>query len=363
MNSSQRPDYLVIGAGIIGLLTALSLARAGHKVLVLEQDGSHRSASRAGGGLLMPLTPWQHPPIMRSLFKQSLSLYPELIEYVAEHSLFPATRLMQKISLLFLSHADQSEHNISWARDYGFLPSTLDRETLHEKQSGLSDHYDHALCLPDVYTINNPRLLRALRQCLSSLGVIIRTGTVRQWQRQGDRLQAAVTDEGSYEAGDYIIAAGAGSGPLCHALGLPDCVRPVRGQMLAVRPASPNPLRHVVIEQDYYLIPRDQLILIGSTVEESGFDNRVTEAARQELTQAALRIFPGLDQLPFRVQWAGLRPAGLRAMPYIGSVTGIRNLSINSGHFRNGLLLAPISAQLLTAHLLNGATIPTELLP
>jgi glycine oxidase len=169
------------------------------------------------------------------------------------------------------------------------------------------------------------------------LGLMTRGGTIR-----GVRTAA-----GEYSADRVVITAGAWSAQLLRETGLELPVEPVRGQMVQFQ-ASPGLLRHIVLYQNHYLIPRlDGLILAGSTLEYTGFDKATTTEARDELTRATSALVPALSECELVRQWAGLRPGSPEGVPFIGEHPMIRGLFVNAGHFRNGVVMAPGSVQLL----------------
>jgi len=162
-----------------------------------------------------------------------------------------------------------------------------------------------------------------------------------------NRIQGVDTTGGTFEADTVVLAGGAWSAELLEPLGQHLEVMPVRGQMLLFR-GQPGLVRHIVMAGSHYLIPRrDGRILAGSTVERVGFEKSTTPAARAELQQAALELIPALADCAIEQQWAGLRPGSPAGIPFIGPHPAIRDLYVNAGHFRNGLVLGPASACLL----------------
>jgi len=211
--------------------------------------------------------------------------------------------------------------------------------------------------LPEIAQVRNPRLLAALRaDILRRGGEILEHRVVSEWRVVHDRLREVITEQGeSFQADVYVLATGAWSGELAGKL-LPGPklpVHPVKGQMLLYN-GSPGLLRHIVLDDGRYLIPRkDGGILVGSTVEYTGFDKSTTPDARRELEQSAQALLPALTSCRLQIQWGGLRPGSPEGVPYIGSHMELPNLYINSGHFRNGFVMAPASARLLADLVLN----------
>lgn len=297
-------DVVVIGAGVIGLTTALELARRGHMVCVVERGEVGRQCSWAGGGMLIPVPPEQPSPYVQSLLVQSQQMYPA---YCA--------RL----------HDETAIDPEYWACGARFI-------------HGADEHW-----LPDVAQVRNPRLLKALRKALelSRMPVIEHTH-VSGWILQGDRLQGVRTSNGNIACGQVVLAAGAWSSELASAQ-----IKPIKGQMLLLR-GSPGQLDHIRISDYGYLIPRrDGCILLGSTIEDAGFDIQPTAAAKQTLLEQGSVLWPELGKLPVENQWAGLRPVAPDEQPVIGPCPQVIGLFYNTGHYRLGITLALASAERL----------------
>jgi glycine oxidase len=164
---------------------------------------------------------------------------------------------------------------------------------------------------------------------------------------QAGTIEGVKTRAGDFDAGCVVIAGGAWSPRILQTAGLTVAVEPVRGQMIQFA-ASPDLLRHIVLQSGHYLIPRkDGLVLAGSTMEYAGFDKTTTDAARKTLSEWAIGLVPALSGCGIVRQWAGLRPGTREGIPFIGACPAVRGLYLNTGHFRNGVVMAPASAQLL----------------
>jgi glycine oxidase len=349
-----RMDCIVIGGGIAGILTARELAAAGLAVALLERNGLGSGATGAAGGILSSLYPWREPPALQTLSAWSQSRYPSLINALSEETGIDVE--WEKSGLLILENADANEA-LDWAARSGVRLSLVSAREIRELEPGLEVEKNGiraGLWLPDVAQVRMPRLTRALRQALLSVGVDVREGVeVISVAVEDGRVTGVDTARGRIAAPRVIVCAGAWSsgllGPLAPA-GF--AVRPVRGQMIAYQ-GPPALLRHIVLHDEHYLVPRrDGLIVVGSTVEESGFDNSTTSAARHALEQAARVLLPAVCAYPCRHHWSGLRPASSDQLPYIGKHPDIEGLFFNTGHFRSGILHALASARLLREILL-----------
>ena len=345
-------DCVVVGGGIVGLCTAQALARAGLGVLVLEGAASDRSTSRAGSGILSPLRPWDVPPAMQEWVRHSQALYPMLAAALERET---GIRVgWRQTGLLYLGEAERA---VPWARAQDVA---LERLCATDAvQPGLAAGGGPCLWLPETAVIDTPPLLRALRRSLRQAGVALRRGEAVTGLRRGDaRTWIADTADGSYRCGHAVVAAGAWSGELLRPLGLTALTRPVRGQLIALRAAA-GLLRCVLLRGEHYLVPRGRrIVLAGSTVEDVGYDWRTTQVAGKRLQEAAYALLPPLRNARRLAHWAGLRPASASGLPAIGQVPGHDRLFVNTGHYRNGIVLAPVSARSIVELIVHGREPP-----
>lgn len=320
--------------------TAQRLLQQGALVTILERGEIGQEASWAGGGILSPLCPWNYPDAVTRLTTRGAGLFSAWTEEL--HTVTGINPEYEQSGMLVLPPFD-AQTAVHWYAAHNAY-------SVHQVHA--ADYSPHiqgdALYLPEVAQVRNPRLLRALRQHVESLGGrIIEQCTVNDIVVENGQVQSLTTSRGKLNAQGYIITAGAWSKEVLgqHALRLD--IKPMRGQMLLFK-FDVSPLRHIVLQDDLYLIPRrDGYLLVGSTLEDVGFDHRTTSEVRDMLWQRAQKILPSLRDMPLVQHWAGLRPASPHNIPTIGRHPQLDNLYLNSGHFRYGVTMAPASAEIL----------------
>ncbi len=350
-SGKQTVQVSIIGGGIIGLSCALELARAGLEVRIFERGEFGGEASWAGGGILWPLYPWRYAAPVHALARWSAARYPQLC---AELAVQTGVDPQWTRSGLLMLDQEMQEAARDWQRLQDEAIAPIDAPTLGQLEPLLTDQHRAALHFPQVAQVRNPRLLQALLAHLRQLGVELHPHeALRQWQVESGRILGFTTDRATYAAsGPIVITSGAWSRNLLQDLSPPLPVRPVRGQMLLLQ-AQPGFLRHILLHRGHYAIPRrDGLIVFGSTLEDVGFDKSTTDSAHAALLEAARQIHPSLAALPILRHWAGLRPYAADGIPLIGRHPRLEGLYVNAGHYRNGLLMAPACAHLLTDHIL-----------
>lgn len=337
-------DAVVIGGGVIGLSVALQLHKHGCKVLVLERGELGREASHAAGGMLAHC---DQNPSLQLLAKLSAEMYPEFVRELEDES---------AIRVDFRQHGTISFH-ADYPSNRGHLMSA---EELASKEPRLVPP-GPAHLLPEA-CLDPRRLMEALSKSLHRRNVDIATGTpVLAVETEGRKVTSVRTAKSIYPTRFAINCAGAWASNLT-----PASIRthPVKGQMLSIVPKHGThfPLEHVVRSEGCYLIPRsDGRIVVGSTVEEVGFDKNVQPEVIQRLHRAAAILMPELGEGKILEAWAGLRPGTPDALPMIGE-TSYRGYLAATGHFRDGILLAPITAHII-GELVAGQTPDFSLIP
>lgn len=348
-------SILIVGAGAIGLQSARLLAMAGCKVTLVDRCAAGTEASWAGGGIVSPLYPWRYSAAVTALAHWSQDFYPQLGQrLLQETGIDPEVHVT---GLYWLDLEDEAEA-LAWAAREGRPLRKMPLTEVAQRVPVLGKGYHEAIYMDEVANVRNPRLLKSLRAAVLQLGVdLIENCPVNGFIQQDGRVVGVSSEDGrELRADAVVVAAGAWSGELLASLGLELPVEPVRGQMILFKCAS-DFLPAMVMANGRYAIPRrDGHILVGSTLEYAGFDKTTTEEALQSLRESAAELLPALADAEVVKQWAGLRPGSPDGIPYIGAVDAHPGLWLNCGHFRNGLVLAPASCQLLADLLLEQPT-------
>ena len=339
---------LVVGGGIAGLLSAFNLAvEANNEVVVLdaaEQMG--RESSWAGGGIVSPLYPWRYSLAVTALAHWSQDFYPRLGE-----QLLAQTQIDPEVYVtgLYWLDLDDEADALAWAQREGRPLQRVDVEAVERAVPELAEGFGRAVQMADVANVRNPRLVKALRAALQQMPNVTlhEHCAVSGFIREGGRITGVHTAHGDMHADQVVLAAGAWSGELMKTLGIELPVVPVKGQMILYKCAE-DFLPAIVLAKGRYAIPRrDGHVLIGSTLEHAGFDKTPTDEALASLKASAIELLPALADAEVVGHWAGLRPGSPEGIPFIGPVPGHDGLWLNCGHYRNGLVLAPASCQLL----------------
>ena len=340
-------DCIVVGGGLMGMLTARELAQAGLSVCLLDKGPLGRESSWAGGGILSPLYPWRYDQAIQPLARWSQQMYPALIDDLQAEGSGDAEWLPSGLLIL---DPDEPVLVEEWAQRGQSTVEWCGEGSLHDLESALTlpSNFTQAVWLKNVAQVRNPRLLKALRKSLERHGVEIRSEVeVLKILQQQNRISGVDTSVGRLAAECVVICSGAWTGDLLKGLNVTPEVSPVRGQMLLFRGVA-GALKRIVLSDGHYVIPRqDGRVLVGSSMERVGFDKGVTDAVYQELKKTAYELFPILQSAEIEAHWSGLRPESPKGIPYLGEHPELSGLYINAGHFRNGVVLGPASARVV----------------
>jgi glycine oxidase len=355
-------DVAIIGGGLIGLSIAFELAQRGATVRLYDRGEPGRGASWAGAGMLAPYTERIEDTAMLELCKASLAMYPAFAQHVAERG---GTSIEVNLDGIVEAAFDVERFEELQAigaqlRTCGIRTELLDRRAAFVAEPSLGKRVVGALLLHGQGYVDNRRLGRALYAACIALGVTIYAPVHDVSIECDERRVLGVRSERGFAAAAIVVnAAGAWAAQIP---GVPTAacppVVPVKGQMLALA-APAGFLRRTTWVPGAYLVPRpDGRLLIGATVEpEEGYDTRVTAGGIQRLLDAALAAAPALGAFTVSESWAGLRPGTPDERPFLGP-TVVEGLVLATGHYRNGILLTPITAALVTNFIETGDPAP-----
>jgi glycine oxidase len=327
-------DAIIIGAGIIGLSLAIELKKQGLRVLVVEKGEPGREASWAAGGMLADF-PGEMPPGLQELATASARMYPEFVRELEDKSGLKID--LRSVGTIVLS-SEETGHSSVTTPDYS-LPRPL-----AEMEPALRTHGSPALFLEERCV--DPRdLTAAAVAAVRNRGVDVSSGdAVLAVEVASGKASGVRTSKSQFAAGVVVNCGGAWAGQIGpHHFP----TRPVKGQMLCVAMPEKELVRHVVRAPDVYLIPRsDGRMTIGATSEEAGFDKEIVPETIEKLRQAALDLVPQLADARILEAWAGLRPGTPDNLPILGA-TATPGYFVATGHYRDGILLAPVTAKVM----------------
>jgi glycine oxidase len=359
---NSTAEVIIIGAGVIGLTIARALAQRGVRAVMLIESGRPGAeASWAAGGILAPQVEVDHRDDFFQLACASRDLYPEFAASLKEETGVDVELDTTGTICLGFAPADEAElrHRYEWQQGEGFDVEWLTGDQVRRLEPCISDKVLCAVRFPRDFQIDNRRLISALVRANEELGVQLVTGlSVNALRIRNEKVYGVETPNGFVDAPIVVVAAGAWSSLINAPVSAPGWppfeIEPVRGQMLCFE-AHPQIARHVIYSSLGYLVPRhDGRVLAGSTVEQVGFDKSVTNEGRDAIRLMALEIAPGIAALPVIDSWAGFRPRAKDGLPVLGSSAAVAGLFFATGHYRNGILLAPITGKVLTAAIVDG---------
>jgi glycine oxidase len=356
-------QVLIIGGGVMGCASALELAKLGVAVEVLERSVPGAEASSAAAGILGAQAEAHHDGPLARLCLASRACWPALAEELRER-----TRLDIGFRRCGVVHAtfsavdlDAAWDALRWQRDAGLSLERLDAAAARQAEPALAATIAGAVRFADDARVDPPLLLRALRIAAERAGARFRTGSlVRRIAVEAGRARGVWLEEGTLlEAEHVVLAAGSWSGLVAGAPLAADTVKPARGQMVELSTAAPL-VEAVIYGPRCYLSPRDDgRVLVGSTLEFVGFTPGVTAAAVRDLLAGAIELVPALGEAAMGRSWSSFRPHTRDELPLVGR-SAVDGLLLATGHFRNGILLAPITARIVAA-LVTGTAPPVDL--
>ena len=361
---SRTADVIVIGGGLIGSAIALRLAQAKLRVLVFDRGEPGAEASRAAAGMIAPQGETAEPDAFFALCARSHALFPDFVSEIEELSGQEVDFRREGSLLVAVEEKQVAElEKLFWAQTRAGLPlERLTPAALQHRMPGLSSEVRLALGISEDHWVDNEKLTLAVIEAARRLGVRFHAHcAVEDLCVRENRVEAIHASSGHaggatthFSAACFVLAAGCWSAGLAAQIGLPLCMQPCRGQMMEFE--SPREIPYVVRAGMHYLVPRSaRRVVVGTTAEYAGFEKTVTAEGIQSILNGAMRFAPFLKECAFRRAWAGLRPDTADHLPILGY--GKRhNLILATGHFRNGILLAPITAQQISELVLTRST-------
>jgi glycine oxidase len=354
---TQTSDVVVIGGGIIGLSVAYYLGREKLRVTLVDRGIMGREASWAAVGYLSFQGSSIHPGPRLELSRTSCRMYNGWLEELAEFT--PADTGFWCCGLLELclneEETREAQKRIAWQRAAGYAIEWLDAETTRKRHPHLAPDLpvQGALLFPEVAQVRPPRLLKALIEATLHQGVQMCEHTpVIAITRDGNRVTGVTLAGGEHLAAPMVVnAAGSWASQIAPEMALMP-VKPVKGTIVLLEMPAP-PSREILVSTQGSIYPRpDNNVLLGATLEDAGYDKRVKIEALHTLVQQAVTLIPTFKEANLVTAWAGLRPSSHDNLPYLGPVPDLQGAYAATGHYRSGILLAPITGLLLKEMLL-----------
>ena len=361
--SKGSADVVIVGGGVIGLAIARKLAQRGVRdICLIERGAVGREASYSAAGMLLPQVEADAEDDFFKLACRSRDLYPAFARELHDETGIDVE--LDTTGTLYLALNENDEEEIEkryrWQTGAGLAVELLSAAMARELEPCISETALGALRFPNDIQVENRLLIEALAVSVNKLGVEVLTETnVESLVIERNRVTGVRTSRGPIACQSTIVAAGTWSSELLHSSRCPDpVIQPVRGQMIAFE-SNPPVTRHVIYSPRGYIVPRrDGRLLAGSTSEDAGFVKDVTFEGTQLILRNAIEISPAVQELPIISNWAGLRPRAADGLPVLGACGEIDGLFYATGHYRNGILLAPLTAELITEAILADATSP-----
>ncbi len=361
VRSHKTTDVIIVGGGVIGLAIARALVLRGvGNVTLIERGQPGAEASWAAGGILAPQVEADHADDFFRLAAASCDLYPAFADSLKKETGVDVE--LDRTGTIYVGLTEEDEKELrsrfEWQSSEGLCVEWLTADEARRLEPCISSQVRCALRFPNDCQVENRRLVDALLIANERLGTRLVTDTnVSELRIEGGKVRGVETSSGFVAAPVIVLAAGAWTSLIksnCQRIQ----IQPVRGQMLCFE-ARPRIARHVIYSSRGYLVPRrDGRLLAGSTTEQVGFDKRVTDDGVSAIRSMAIEIAPALAGLAPIDSWAGFRPRAADDFPVLGPDEEIDGLFYATGHYRNGILLAPITGELIAAAIVDGATPP-----
>lgn len=352
---SRPRDVLIIGGGIIGCSIAIELANKGITSTIVDKGNLLEEASTAAAGMLGAHVELHSPGPLFELCKKSRNLYRTWTDELTALSGISAQYIEQGILRTAFTEEDEAElrSRLPWIGDLQWLST----EEIRRIEPAITKEIRGGLYFNNNHQIQPRCLAASLKSALAKLECTIKPNTpvIGLIEKNGNIIGVRTT-EGNLYADAVILSAGAWSSFLLEPLGVEIPIFPVKGQCYSIKPAS-MPIKETVFTKGCYLVPKmDGSLLIGASQQQVGFNKQPTLEAIQSLHETATTLVPALKEAEFLTTWTGLRPGTPDGLPYMGQAPGIKQLFVATGHYRNGILLAPITGRIMAELVGNGTT-------
>jgi glycine oxidase len=349
----MKSEVIIIGGGVIGLATARELHKKGvGKIKILERGKIGKEASFAAAGMLAPQAETDAIDDFFHLCNDSNKLYPKFAEELLEETGVDIELDQAGTLYLAFDEFDVAEirKRFEWQSKAGLKVEHLTAQEVRRAEPFVSPDVREGLFFPNDWQVENRKLLKALKEYAKINGIEILENTeIKNLLTEDGKAVGAETSDNKFLAEKVIIATGAWTSLIKTGESFPalPLVKPIRGQMISFHTAK-RLFTRVIYSPRGYIVPRKLgNILAGATVEDVGFEKEVTDRGVESVREGAMEISPSLAGLPIDDKWSGLRPVSLDGLPILGEVSQIEDLFIATAHYRNGILLAPLTAKIL----------------
>ncbi len=355
-------DVIVIGAGVIGCSIAYHLSKRGKSVVILEKGSTAGKASSAAAGMLGAQTELEEDSPLFRLGKQSRTMFPDLaaelksltgidIEY-EKNGIYKVARTEEQVARFqsLINAQNQLGEEAHWVA----------AEQLQKGEPALSTDVLGAMHIPNDGQVSATKLTKALAQAAVTLGAEIREFTeVHRFVKEGVEIKGVETNSGLNRAEHVVVAGGAWSKTLLKEAGVDLETYPVKGECFSVKTRK-RLINGTIFSDDCYIVPKaGGRLIIGATERPGLFDETVTLDGISRLMEAAKKVVPGLGEAEWEKAWAGIRPQTKDALPYLGEHPELKHLFVATGHYRNGILLAPVTGEII-GDLIDGIAIKKD---
>ncbi|MCH7698280.1 MAG: glycine oxidase ThiO [Chloroflexi bacterium] len=362
MSMQDGADVIVVGAGIVGCAIAYELTRRGASCIVIDSRLVGMAATNAAAGILAPYAEFQRPSTLVSIGLESLTLYPRWVEQLREE--VPGIDVEFQLNGVLRVAFNDGEmadlrKGLAYQDETGLELIELDAATIREVEPRLSPEVVGGLLCPDEGQVSNQLFTLALSRAAKQRGArFYERSPVTGFRRSRGRVTTVRTTTGDCACDHLVLAAGPWTRKLAKKLGADVPTRPIRGQMIALGGMS-TPIRHVVWGPRGYLLPRaNGLVFAGATVEDVGFRFGTTKHGLAQVRRGAFELVPQLRHAREHFSWFGLRPNSPDGLPILGALPGWENVTLATGHFRSGILLAPVTGKLIAEEIVSNK--PTD---